>query len=578
MKKYALWTFCFALVASMISVSRADEKKASGRKNTEATATGSFAPMSEIIELKRQLSEQQKRLSEQQKEIEELRLTMQNQRRAMDVPPEPGGPEARHSSSDVPTPSGPPAVVAAPTSMTATPSVVASEPKLVPAKSLEQSSREYVPLSFHLGSAYITPVGFMDFTSVWRSTSPGSGIGTNFGSIPYGNTTQGKLSELRMSAQNSRVGARVDAIVKGAHVIGYWESDFLGFVPSNAAVSSNSDSFRLRLYWVDVSKDKWEILGGQSWSLMTPGRKGISPLPGDLSYTQDIDVNYQAGLTWSRDPQLRFVFHPSSSVAMGVSLESPEQYIGGSAGGSLVTLPAALASIYAQQVDNGGTTLSVPGLHPDIVAKIAFDPRLGGRDLHFEIGATARSFKVWNPLANEHFTSRGVGGQANISLELAKGFRVLTNNYWSDGGGRWIFGQAPDLIVRSDGSLSPVHSFSTVSGFEYGRRNTLLYSYYGGVYIGRNFTTDTATGRFVGYGYPGSSNSQNRSIQQATFGFTQTFWKDSKYGALSLMGQYSYMVRNPWSTSPGEPRNARLNMIFLNLRYALPGSAPAVEQ
>jgi len=34
------------------------------------------------------------------------------------------------------------------------------------------------------------------------------------------------LSEFRFSMQNSRIGRRVDAMVKGAHVIGYMESDF----------------------------------------------------------------------------------------------------------------------------------------------------------------------------------------------------------------------------------------------------------------------------------------------------------------------------------------------------------------
>ena len=43
------------------------------------------------------------------------------------------------------------------------------------------------------------------------------------------------------------------------------------------------------------------MLGGQSWSMMTPERKGISPLPGDIFYSQDMDVNYQAGLTWGRN-------------------------------------------------------------------------------------------------------------------------------------------------------------------------------------------------------------------------------------------------------------------------------------
>jgi hypothetical protein len=43
------------------------------------------------------------------------------------------------------------------------------------------------------------------------------------------------------------------------------------------------------------------------------------------------------------------------------------------------------------------------------------------------------------------------------------------------------------------------------------------------------------------------------------------------------MGQYSYLVRNPWFIAAAAPRNANLNMVFLNLRYTLPGSAPAIK-
>src|SRR5437016_4200249 len=78
---------------------------------------------------------------------------------------------------------------------------------------------ESSPLQLKIGDAYITPVGFMDFTSIIRSTNPGTGIGTNFGSIPYSNTQGGALSEWRLSPQNSRVGIRIDAIAKGWNVL-----------------------------------------------------------------------------------------------------------------------------------------------------------------------------------------------------------------------------------------------------------------------------------------------------------------------------------------------------------------------
>lgn len=430
------------------------------------------------------------------------------------------------------------------------------------------------PLQIRVGDAYITPVGFMDFTTVTRSTNPGTGIGTNFGSIPFSvpTSTTGNLSETRFSAQNSRIGLRVDALVHGAKVLGYLETDFLGFLPPNAAVTSNSVTDRLRLYWVDVRKDKLEFLAGQSWSMLTPNRRGLSALPSDLFYTQNIDVNYQAGLVWSRDPGFRVIYHPSEKTAFGVSLENPEQYIGGSGGGGAIVPPAALAGLLGTELNNGNSNLSTPGLHPDIIAKLAFDP---SSRFHIELAGVERTFKTYNPITARKFTTAGGAGAVNLNFELVKGFRILTNNYYGDGGGRYMFGLAPDLILRADGSISPVHSGSTVTGFEWTGKQTQFYGYYGAVYIQRNVTLDN-NAKPVGYGFAGSANTQNRTIQEITTGLNQTFWKDPKFGSLNLMLQYSYLQRNPWAAASGQPSDAHAHMVFINLRYTLPGSAPTL--
>ena len=41
------------------------------------------------------------------------------------------------------------------------------------------------PLFFKIGSATFTPLGFVDLTNVFRAPVIGSGIGTNFGAVPY---------------------------------------------------------------------------------------------------------------------------------------------------------------------------------------------------------------------------------------------------------------------------------------------------------------------------------------------------------------------------------------------------------
>jgi len=600
----AVAAMMIALAAPVFSQTASDSSsKDSGKKDDVST-------------LKQQVADQQK-------EIEQLRSIVNQMKQKLDqtpaaatakvspvaAAPAPTAPAAPAQTAVVSTPnlgevaSTSPIVPKATENASADSSGGMIGPTLTPSAATHPAAQEaspkeqeqISPLQFHIGSATLTPVGFMDFTGIVRNHAAGGNIGTSFGSIPYATSTGGilpyqtNLSEFRFSIQNSRIGFRTDADVMGAHVIGYMEADFLGTPAStNIAVSSNSQLLRARLYWVDVMKGSWEILGGQTWSLLTPGRKGISPLPSDVFYTQDMDVNYQAGLFWGRIPELRFVYHhPSGKAAFAVAIDSPDQYAGGSSGGAAITLPTGLATPYAGELDFGASSggIATPNLAPDVIAKLALDP---SKRVHFEIGGVERTFKVYYPgvaatattppvaaIPSATFTTEGGGGFANLHVEIFKGFRLMTNNFWSDGGGRYIFGQAPDLVANADGSITPLHSTSTVSGFEYTNKGTLIFAYYGGIMIGRDPVIDT-TGKFVGYGYKGSSSSQNRTIQEATFGFNQVIWKHPKYGALNLIGQYSYDTRDPWSVSTGQPVNATLNQVYFDLRYTLPGSAPTL--
>ena len=124
-------------------------------------------------------------------------------------------------------------------------------------------------------------------------------------------TAAGNLPDNYFSVQNSRIGARFDALLHDTKILGYWESDFLGNQPTNIEVSSNAATFRLRLFFIDVQKGQWEVTGGQTWSLMTPGRSGISPLPGNIFFTNNVDTNYQIGLTWARQSGIRLTWHPN---------------------------------------------------------------------------------------------------------------------------------------------------------------------------------------------------------------------------------------------------------------------------
>ena len=547
-----------------------------------------------------ELAKLKAQLDEQQKQIEQLSTMLAQQRKLLEQFVASSAPASAPAAAPVATATAAapaPAAAPLPTTTAAAPApaphmlpnlgeVASSTPVLPPPPPAptprvldpqmpqgEPSS----PLQLKVGDATLTPVGFMDLTGVWRNENAGSGIGSSFGSVPLANAATAHLSEMRFSPQNSRIGFRFDANVKDAHIIGYNEMDFLGTSGSNAiGVTNGAFVPRVRLYWVDVRKGQIEFLAGQSWSLLTPSRKGISPLPGDIFFSQAMDVNYLAGLTWDRQPGLRLVYHPTDTVAIGFAAENPNQYTGGSSGGSSITAPSAasLSALPGTQFDNAstGAPLSTPNLTPDFIAKAAFDPV---SRVHFEFNGIERNFKDWNSATNVKFTKVGAGGSFNANLEVVKNFRIISNNYWSDGGGRYIFGQAPDVIIRSDGSLSPIHSGGFNEGFEANlSKNFLLYSYYGDIYIDKNVALDANGTSLIGYGFRGSS--VNRNIQEFTIGYVQTFWKDPKYGALSMITQYEWLNRDLWYVAAGTPKGGHDNTIYVDIRYTLPGSAPTL--
>jgi len=548
-----------------------------------AASAQSTTDSAEINALKAQLTEQQKQIDQLRSTIENLERSMKTfagqENREFALPRNKALGEVASTAPYIP-----PVPVSA---AVATPLANAVQaPGGPPKNPCEANPEGPAPAFIRIGSTCLVPIGFMDLTAVFRDKNAGSSLGSNFGSVPYNNTVNGRLSEFRFTPQNSRIGFRFDGDWKGTHFIGYNEFDFLGTSGSLALTVTNGGFVpRLRLFWVDVRKGDWEFLAGQSWSMLTPNRTGISALPGNIFFSQVVDVNYMAGLTWTRQPGMRVLYHAGPKVTLGLSAENPDQYVGGSGGGSTITPPAAFASLIGSQLDNApnisnpNTVLAVPTVHPDFIGKIAWDPN---SRFHGELTGIVRTFKTINPnnlALGQRFTKTGGGIQVGLNGEIFKNFRLISTTYWSDGGGRYLFGQAPDLIIRPNGDLSLIHAGGTVDGFETRtwKNNLLLYAYYGGIYIQRNTTIDTtaASGRpMVGYGFTGSANSQNRAINEFTFGFNQTIWASPRYGAINAMGQYEYLTRNPWFVAVNAPKGTHDNTIYFNLRYTLPGAMP----
>lgn len=357
---------------------------------------------------------------------------------------------------------------------------------------------------------------------------------------------------------------------------GYVEVDFSGNDNSTVFETVGGHTERLRLFFVDVEHGKWEFLGGQTWGWLTPNRTGLSPMPADLAVTYNEDQNAGVGFPYSRAAELRIAYHPNSHWALGAGVENPDQFIGG-----YVALPERFSATLASQFDNGSQP-GAPNAFPDVLSKVAYDANLAGRPFHLEVTGLLTGAKATvQPIAGTStHTIVGGGGQIAMNYELIRNLRFLGNVYWSDGGGRYLVAAGPQLVVRpnaagTDISLSMVHAGAASAGFEWqATPKTMLVTYYGADYFQRNFFIDTTNTTnptaIIGYGGPGSPNTNNRAIQEATFDLFRTLWGSPTYGSLQFYTQYSYLTRAPWYVAPRTPKNAHLSMVYADFRFAVP--------
>jgi hypothetical protein len=484
----------------------------------------------------------QKQVSIQQRQLDEMKSLLEQQQKELDTLSAAVG----HKAAQPPVPEP-----------------IKAPPATASSGRVEKEATTFNSLSFRIGGAEFAPGGFLDLSTVRRSTNGGSGVATSFGTIPANDSPAGKLSEWRFSTFNSRLTLKVtEQPIEGRTIsaAAYFEVDFAGAAPSTAYITGNSNAFRMRQAWGSVQMGKLEILGGQAWTLMTPNRTGTSPVPSDVFIGLGQDSSYLAGLVFVRQSQVRATYRMTPHWTAAFSVENPQQYVTGA---------TMLPSGFSSQFDNSSGNPTVPNARPDFVAKIALDAKLANRAVHFDVAGLSRQFRTLTA-DNTKISSPGVGGSVNLVVEPVKNLRWILTAFFSSGGGRYIMGMGPDAIVGPDGSISPVHSISGIAGLEYQfSRASQVYAYYSGAYFARNYVT-VSPGNYLGFGYPGSSNLANRQVQEATIGYARTFWKTPNYGAFQALGQYAYVTRAPWYVAPASDSSMHTHMIFSGLRFTLP--------
>ena len=149
------------------------------------------------------------------------------------------------------------------------------------------------------------------------------------------------MNELRGSAR----GSRLSLLAEGQQdypLSAYFEIDFLGGAGTSSANSQSSNGYfpRLRHAYATYDTCGWHLLGGQTFSLITMDKVGITERKENLPIV--VDNTYVPGFTYTRSPQVRLVRNFGSGVTAGMSLESPQAII--TAGGLSTTLPSGASN------------------------------------------------------------------------------------------------------------------------------------------------------------------------------------------------------------------------------------------
>ena len=203
---------------------------------------------------------------------------------------------------------------------------------------------------------------------------------------------------------------------------------------------------------------------------------------------------------------------------------------------------------------------------PDFVTRVALNPN---KAFHLDAGGVVRAFRHTVTPYDRSFKDVGGGASVNVRVSALPHTRIILQGAYGSGLGRYLGGLAPDVAFGSDGSIRPITSASWVGGIEQRvSRRASVSGYYSGVEVDNRFGRD-ADGSYIGFGYPGASNSNNRRIEEVTGTFSSLVTTTENRGSVQLGIQTSWVRREPWSRGAG-PASASAFLFFTQLRYNLP--------
>jgi hypothetical protein len=366
------------------------------------------------------------------------------------------------------------------------------------------------PSTIHYKGISITPGGFLEAATVYRSHATSGDINTPFTGIPFNAADIAHVSENNFTARQSRLSLLAEGKLGNAKIGGYYEADFLSAGTTSNNRQSNSYTWRTRQAFANVAwENGWSLTAGQQWTLATENKKGIVNRQEALPL--QIDPQYVVGFTWARQYGARVVKDFGGKFALAASIEAPQTTLGGRGFSSVTTInagaaPSTIVTSGATTAITGNFFLNAPGAGgglynafdangyttnkaPDLLFKAALDPGFGHyelfgivsffRDRIYPCGAVGTQSKDTIPGVTPDVTCT-VNGVTSASVSSNGAFNANTTGggmgasvLWSlfnkkldigakgvagDGIGRYGSSQLADATVRPDGTLALIRT------------------------------------------------------------------------------------------------------------------------
>ncbi|WP_252349897.1 hypothetical protein [Gluconobacter cerinus] len=436
---------------------------------------------------------------------------------------------------------------------------------------------------FHLGPVTLMLGGFVDMAAVLENRHVASGTFNYWQDMPYPNEPRYHTNNFEGSARYSRLSLLARGNINSeATISGFFESDFGAGAVTTDPYESNSYAFRMRQAYLayDDNKAGWHFLGGQAWSLLTPGRIGIVARQESLPET--IEASMLAGQTWARQWQVRVVKDfMDHRLWAGFSIENPATLYdttGFANTNGTVSLPHGnTATIGENGVGLTNDTANFSNeIAPDLIGKLAYDPSWGHYEvegiLHFPHDRVTINHTGHNNTA----IAGGAGGSLILPIISGKlEFRAAGLAGW--GINRYGSVLLPDATLNAKGDPVPLFGLQAQAGLiAHPNPHIDVYGYFGTQRVGHAYFN--SEGSSYGYGNPLYSNAgclqelssltcsaNTRGVSEATIGAWWRFFK-GRFGTVEGGTQLAYARRDIWKGIGGDPHTS-MSQIFFDFRY-----------